>query len=40
MKPFFPGKLIFAQIWANRAQNDPQLGFFNFFLIVFSFSRK
>ena len=29
--PFFhPGKLIFAKIWAKRAQNSPKKGFFGF----------
>ena len=27
----FPGKLIFAQIWAKSAKNDPKKGFFGFF---------
>ena len=38
-KPSFPGKFIFAQIWAKRAQNDSKIGFFyflkNFIVLVF-----
>ena len=30
-EPTFPGKFIFAQIWAKRAQNGPKIGFFGFF---------
>ena len=28
---FFPGKSIFAQILAKRAQNGPKIGFYGFF---------
>ena len=31
MEPFFPGKFIFAQIWAKRVQNGPKLKCFGFF---------
>ena len=38
-RPFFPGKFIFAQIWAKRTHNDPKiifLGFLkNFVMLVF-----
>ena len=27
----FPGKFIFAQSWAKRAQNGPKVRFFRFF---------
>ena len=28
---FFPGKFIFAQIWAKKVQNSPKIEFFGFF---------
>ena len=31
IKPFFPGKFIFAQIWSKRAKNGPIIGFFELF---------
>ena len=31
VEPFSPGKFIFAQIWAKRAQNGHKIGFFGFF---------
>ena len=38
-KPFFPGKFIFAQIWAKRAHNGPKIVFLdflkNFVMLVF-----
>ena len=41
-EPFFPGKFIFAHIWAKRTQNGPKAGFFLDFLKNFavSFSWK
>ena len=29
--PLFSRKFIFAQIWAEKAPNDPKIGFFRFF---------
>ena len=39
---FFPGKFVFAQIWAKRAQYGPKFVFFVFFLknFVISLSWK
>ena len=30
-EPFFPGKFISPKIWGKIAQNDPKIGFFEFF---------
>ena len=30
-QPFFPGKFIFAQVWAKMVQNGPKIGFFGYF---------
>ena len=40
-EPFFPGKFIFTQIWAKRAQNGTKIGFFDILKnLVISFSWK